>query len=76
MKEVLRGLHADEFPPSFQEFMDLANGDPKAAVEKIRNMPFPIVQEIAMHARANGLSSVLRALGSKNIEKSDSLREV
>lgn len=50
-----------------QEFMDLANGDPKAAVEKIRHMQFPILQEIAKPALANGLSLALPALISNRM---------
>jgi len=57
---------ADELPPTLQEFIDLANSDPEAAVEEIRKMPFPIVQEIAMPAmqaleasQANGLPTVV-----------------
>lgn len=56
---------ADELPSSLQEFIDLANNDPEAAVEEIRKMPFPIVQEIAMPvlegvaAAGNGLPTVV-----------------
>jgi palmitoyl-protein thioesterase len=56
---------ADELPPTLQEFVDLAINDPEAAVEEIRKMDFPIVQEIAMPtlaavaASSNGLPTVV-----------------
>jgi len=56
---------ADELPPTLQEFVDLAINDPEAAVEEIRKMDFPTVQEIAMptlaavEASGNGLPTVV-----------------
>jgi len=52
-------------PPTLQEFVDLAISDPEAAVAAIREMDFPMVQEIAMPtleavaASGNGLPTVV-----------------
>jgi palmitoyl-protein thioesterase len=62
---VLSIACADELPPNLQAFIDLARDDPEAAVEEIRKMDFPTVQEIAMPAlegiaaAGNGLPTVV-----------------
>jgi len=60
---VLTAASAQELPPALQAFIDLARDDPEAAVEAIRAMPFPVVQEIAMPAlqtlAGNGLPTVV-----------------
>jgi len=54
---------AEELPPNLKAFIDLAREDPEAAVEHIRALDFPIVQEIAMPAlqalAGNGLPTVV-----------------